>query len=200
MNCFIFYIKFFHFLFPIYRITWSIFLALATLGVIYVSILLSQRYQTSPLSTVVETTNFHISEIPFPAISICNSNRLNYNKLLAAAAKFYPESLNDTNKFETFLLMMQILDTIDFGSFQDMIPVYEQSNWHDLLNLRQIFEFMMATCYDIFDNCWWRNKYIDCCAIFAMQRTEYGICLSFNSASSSELIIVNVFIVTRVFF
>lgn len=29
---------------------------------------------------------------------------------------------------------------------------------------------------------WWRNKYVNCCSIMYQQRSEYGICYSFNSA------------------
>lgn len=40
-------------------------------------------------------------------------------------------------------------------------------------------------CEDLFDGeCWWRNKYMNCCDLFTIQRSEYGICYAFNSATS----------------
>lgn len=43
----------------------------------------------------------------------------------------------------------------------------------------------MHRCDDIFhEKCWWRNKFIDCCDIFSVQLSEYGICYSFNSVTN----------------
>lgn len=73
-----------YFIFSLYRLAWTIFVASAFLGAIYVSILLSERYNTSPLSTVVESTYYHVSNIPYPGVTICNNNRINYKKVNAA--------------------------------------------------------------------------------------------------------------------
>lgn len=43
----------------------------------------------------------------------------------------------------------------------------------------------MIRCTDLFlGNCWWRNKYFPCCDIFDLQKCEYGLCFSFNSATN----------------
>lgn len=43
----------------------------------------------------------------------------------------------------------------------------------------------MVRCTDLFlKNCWWRNKYFQCCDIFDLQKCEYGLCYSFNSATN----------------
>lgn len=51
---------------------------------------------------------------------------------------------------------------------------------------------VMHECKDLFVNCWWRIRYINCCEIFTLQKTEYGLCWSFNSATSLESKTVNV--------
>lgn len=68
----------------LFRLAWTVFVASAFLGAIYVSLLLSEQYNTSPLSTVVESTYYHVSEIPYPGVTICNNNRINYKKVDAA--------------------------------------------------------------------------------------------------------------------
>lgn len=60
------------------RYTWVILVILAAIGTIHVSLLSQQRFQNSTLATVVESTNFPIYDIPFPAVTICNFNRVNY--------------------------------------------------------------------------------------------------------------------------
>lgn len=44
----------------------------------------------------------------------------------------------------------------------------------------------MHNCEDLFTEslCWWRNKYVPCCSFFHIQRSEYGLCYSFNSLSN----------------
>lgn len=44
---------------------------------------------------------------------------------------------------------------------------------------------MVHKCSELFGlPCWWRNKYINCCSIFTEQKSEYGICYAFNSATN----------------
>lgn len=50
----------------------------------------------------------------------------------------------------------------------------------------------MHTCEELFLECWWRIKYYNCCQILTLQKTEYGICYSFNSATSATSPSVNV--------
>lgn len=71
-----------------FRLTWFVLVAVTTFTAIHVSFLLSQRYNTSLLSTVVESTYYHISEIPYPGVSICNFNRINYKKVNAAIERY----------------------------------------------------------------------------------------------------------------
>lgn len=43
----------------------------------------------------------------------------------------------------------------------------------------------MHRCEDVFEGmCWWRNKWQNCCDIFAVQRSEFGFCYSFNSVTN----------------
>lgn len=54
---------------------------LAGIGVLYVSLLLQKRFTFSPLATVVESTIYPIYEISYPAVTICNYNRLNWKHI-----------------------------------------------------------------------------------------------------------------------
>lgn len=61
-----------------FRLVWLVLITLAFTGTLYVSYLLQVRYSTNKLATVVETTNYPISLIPYPAVTICNNNRINW--------------------------------------------------------------------------------------------------------------------------
>jgi Amiloride-sensitive sodium channel len=60
------------------------------------------------------------------------------------------------------------------------------------LNVTQIYEFMMHDCDAFLATCWWRKVSFKCCEWFSKQRTEYGVCWSFNSFSSVGTPFVNV--------
>ncbi|XP_055685259.1 uncharacterized protein LOC129791215 [Lutzomyia longipalpis] len=86
-------------------------------GAVSVSILISNRYQTSPLSTVVESTNVHVYEIPYPAISVCNSHRINTHKVNQTMKRFLPNASKED--IESFRLLLNALEVLDFGSFEE---------------------------------------------------------------------------------
>lgn len=45
----------------------------------------------------------------------------------------------------------------------------------------------MHKCKDLFDGqCWWINKYVECCTVFSEQKSEYGLCYAFNSGVNEE--------------
>lgn len=41
----------------------------------------------------------------------------------------------------------------------------------------------MRPCEEVFSHgsCWWNFKRVNCCNVFELQRTEFGLCHSFNS-------------------
>jgi len=41
----------------------------------------------------------------------------------------------------------------------------------------------MRPCAEVFSDggCWWNFKQVNCCDVFELQRTEFGLCHSFNS-------------------
>jgi Amiloride-sensitive sodium channel len=59
------------------------------------------------------------------------------------------------------------------------------------LNLTEIYEFMMHDCEKFLVKCTWRRKPFDCCKYFSKQKSEYGICWSFNSFSNEGTNYVN---------
>lgn len=49
--------------------------------------------------------------------------------------------------------------------------------------IKQCIIQVMRPCDDVFlpEGCWWNFKQVNCCEIFELQRTEFGLCHSFNS-------------------
>lgn len=167
------------------KFLWALSIILATFGMIYCCNLLSIRFRTSLISTVFESTTWPVTEIPFPAISICNNNRLNYSKTNEAIEKFYVnQSKEDTTTFVTFI---RVLQNMDYGSFDEFNVINDKNvTAIDKSKVSEIYQFLMHDCHQFFIQCSWRKKPFNCCDWFTKQRTEYGICWSFNSFSSEQ--------------
>lgn len=162
------------------RFMWTIALIVAVLGTFYTCFLLSQRFRSSLLSTVMESTNYPVSEIPFPAITICNNNRLDYEKLNATLSKFCP-NCNETQK-SIAKAYIKILRGFEFGSWDEFRSMNNQSVDHLISwNPSEIYEFMMHDCDKFFVECQWKKENFNCCEKFNRHRSEYGICWSFNT-------------------
>ncbi|CRK87198.1 CLUMA_CG001003, isoform A [Clunio marinus] len=149
------------------------------------------HWSESPLSTVVESTIFPVSEISFPAITICNTNRFHKERFLKAKDIFLPDADRETR--EEFQLFLTNLNNSQFGAFDEfdekafnLTPTMELKL--NSLNLTEVFKFVMLSCEEIIfnDKCWWRNKYFNCCDnLIYLQRSGYGLCYSFNNAVSN---------------
>lgn len=173
------------------KFLWALSLLIAMIFMGYSCVLLSNRFQTSMLSTVFESTNFKVSEVSFPGVSICNNNRLNFSKTDEAVAIFLPNC--SSSERETFVDFIHILQNMEIGSFDEFdVIVGKNLSRINKLNVTRVYEFMMHDCEEFFASCWWRNVQFKCCEWFSKQRTEYGICWSFNSFSSVGTAFVNV--------
>lgn len=125
-----------------------------------------------------------MSEIAYPAITICSQNRFHKERCEEAEAKFLPQGDNETIKI--FRVLISSLIQFEFGALDEFNEeVFKfTSPVLDALNLTAVMEFVMLRCEEIYiGRCWWRNKYFNCCNDFLFTtRSEYGLCFSFNSA------------------
>lgn len=66
-------------LYHIFRITWALVVFVSLCCAIVLMKMTWNYYTTHPTQTVIESTHHGIWNYPFPAITICNINRLSYN-------------------------------------------------------------------------------------------------------------------------
>lgn len=120
---------------------WMILVVIAFWGIVLVSLLIQSKYQESLLSTVVETTNYHISEISFPAVTLCNNHRVDFGKFEAAIDRFLPNASQGAK--DTFHSLLMALEVLDFGSFDELENVLRQElDALEQLSLREATSFV----------------------------------------------------------
>ncbi|KAI8123237.1 Pickpocket protein 19 [Lucilia cuprina] len=170
------------------RLIWSaLVITCVTLACISY-LILAERYSAQKLQTVVENSQFPVFQIPFPAVAICTHNRVNWEKFEAAKAEFLPPSA-DKALVEVFTNFVERMETLRFGkfnTFEDMQDINLEAL--DSIDVTKLAKFLAIRCEDIMVNetCYWRKMRFQCCSRFIMERTEYGMCLVFNSELSKE--------------
>lgn len=134
------------------------------------------------LLQVVESTIYPVSDISYPAVTICNNNRVNWDRV----EPYINESLQNASAVtkKHFRAFLHTLNTLEYGSFDEFVGI---KDWNvtemNHINLLEMYEKITFTCDEMFDSgyCWFRNKYYNCCELFSPHKTEYGLCLAFNS-------------------
>ena len=93
---------------------WFCVIVIGFVAMVYCCILLSARFRSNLTATVFETTNYPITEIPFPQITLCNNNHINYNRPEEAAAKCVGNATQKQKEF--FVKFSHILQNMMYGS------------------------------------------------------------------------------------
>lgn len=161
-------------------------MTLSIFGTTYLNILLANRFNSSPLRTVVESTAYPISDISFPAVTVCSHSRVDKTKIKEAKEKFIP---NATEEIEVlFDSLVGALDDATSSIFFDVLPSEDELlPLSDSINISKAIQFLTHSCESLFtDECWWRYKTFSCCDIFVPQKSEVGrFCYAFNSLTNN---------------
>ncbi|KAG5342062.1 PPK19 protein, partial [Acromyrmex charruanus] len=142
---------------------------------------LALRFQDAPTVIDIESMHYGTSYLPFPSVTLCPNDRVDWNRALELEPKIFPNG-TDKASLETFRKILGKLSMMSFGDF-DELDFLKNQNVHSLagINITQVLYEVMPRCDQLLSSCWWRNADRNCCDIFQVQKTEYGFCYSFNS-------------------
>ncbi|XP_013101051.2 pickpocket protein 19 [Stomoxys calcitrans] len=168
------------------RCFWLLTFSLAVFGTTYVCIVLSERFKAGNLQSIVDDTGAPVYKIPFPVITICNVNHLNWDRIDEAKQRFLPGETNNET-LQMFEKVIGLFDRLEFGRF-NVFSALENQSIHlvEQVNFTQVFEFMTWRCEELLTNCMWRHREMECCDIFLKRRSKNAICWSFNTVETPE--------------
>ncbi|XP_001962289.2 pickpocket protein 19 [Drosophila ananassae] len=168
------------------RFVWLCTFVSAFLGAVYVCLILSARYNDANFQTVVDSTRYPVYRIPFPVITICNRNRLNWERLPQAKARFMP-NVSDIEQLDLFERILGGYDEVYFGNFQSFERLRNQpTQLLNYINFSQVVDLMTWRCDELLTDCLWRHFVYNCCDIFSKRRSKNGLCWAFNSLETEE--------------
>ncbi|XP_037731554.1 pickpocket protein 19 [Drosophila subpulchrella] len=169
------------------RLIWCVLLIISVALSCFFYLLLSERFVSQKLQTVVHDPQYPVFLVQFPAVGICTDNRVNWSKLEAAKKQFLPANTS-VELVESFSSLVSRMETLRFGSFLANLAQLEDDNLEQVgfVNLTELAMFLTLQCEDILvtDSCRWRSSSFNCCDYFVMEKTEFGFCLVFNSEVS----------------
>ncbi|XP_050053642.1 pickpocket protein 19-like [Aphis gossypii] len=142
-----------------------------------------KTYNKSSIDTVVETTFLSYTDIAFPMLVICDSSRVDWKRVTQLTERDLPGI--DSNLLPVVRKVLKTFSVLSYGDFDDFEELYNVTELSKInhLNLTELLLKVMRPCDDVFlpEGCWWNFKQVNCCEIFELQRTEFGLCHSFNS-------------------
>lgn len=130
-----------------------------------------EKWRQSPVVVAMSAKSTLISDIPFPAVTICNMNRARSSVVRTFT----------NNSFEAALLRNFCLDlyTNDSSKFD--------GNTGQWIVFKQFLQNISQTCKEMLVACTYSADVEDCMELFDTKLTDEGLCCTFNSIHSTYL-------------
>ncbi|XP_046470375.2 sodium channel protein Nach [Neodiprion pinetum] len=137
-----------------------------------------------PTLTVIESTHHGIWNYRFPAVTICDLNRVSLRRAQDLVNSLHGPRL--ANESETVLLAeMRLLNKLldpDISSqkvYTNLTRLQEIFDDNDL-TIPDVMKLVTRNCSEITVRCKWKGNIISCDSIFESSLSRDGICCSFN--------------------
>lgn len=162
------------------RIAWA-GIVLSALIASVVLLWISWKWNAAtPTVTVIENTHFATWNIPFPAITICNMNKISDVAARRAANDMLrPGNVSADSLSQMFKLILHF-EGIGQASSAEYIEL------HDILKINNItvvhlLHRITPKCSDMLVRCMWKGTQTRCDNLFQEVNTTEGVCCSFNN-------------------
>ena len=128
----------------------------------------------------VETTDLPLEMVEFPAVTICNQNKVSRRKL----SRILKEPKYRDFSADQMIFMMRTMIKVDsaFNRTQEVNSLQQLFTRRgisadDLVNTSLQ---VMITCKDMLLECQWQNQVTPCQHLFVLRPTDDGLCCGFN--------------------
>ncbi|KAJ1522559.1 hypothetical protein ONE63_001745 [Megalurothrips usitatus] len=157
---------------------------------VYMLMYFLTKFNTNPTMTRVESYFHDVANVPFPAITLCNVNRIFRSK-----AQHLVDSLNIPEGFQVARqdiinlvpLLGQLLAVSELGTGVTGRSRLERLLKYNNLSSEAVFEELGQPCLEMIERCSWEGREVNCSTIFTRTMTYLGYCCSFNSQRDFSL-------------
>ncbi|XP_050450031.1 sodium channel protein Nach-like [Cataglyphis hispanica] len=147
-------------------------------------------YATHPTLTVIESTHHGIWNYPFPAITVCDINRVSYN----LTKEFVKNLRTPSNLSKEFLiremrLMNELLIPGIFGyDVQKNLTRLQDIIDDNSMSILDVAKLITQNCSTLLSICKWNGIVDQCDTYFKQTLSRDGLCCSFNSYTFPDTI------------
>ncbi|XP_052126950.1 sodium channel protein Nach-like isoform X2 [Frankliniella occidentalis] len=166
------------------RLLWLVVHALATGGVVWQVNTMYHEYRTQVPITTVQSTHYHVSLVPFPAVAICDINKIRKSRVQALAAKLIREHGLASVTQEELTGLLRFLGRLYDHSREgeEYIMRLEELfiTYNVTLDYRGVMQMLGTQCDELLLACRWAGKAKPCTELFETRKTMEGYCCTFN--------------------
>ncbi|KAK2581874.1 hypothetical protein KPH14_002336 [Odynerus spinipes] len=171
------------------RVIWAIILFASFCCAIVLMKIAWDYYASHPTMTVIETTHRGIWNYPFPAVTVCNINRISL-KLTRNLVETLNHPSNISKEFlvQEFRLLVELLDPDVFGhDVTENLTRLQDILDENKLTIPEVIEKVSQNCSDLIRSCKWNDDLFECDKFFNKSFTRDGLCCSFNYVSPYDI-------------
>ncbi|KAJ8732391.1 hypothetical protein PYW07_014990 [Mythimna separata] len=157
---------------------WAMIIAASMALCCFLGHMIWEKFVIDPTLTVVETTHYSMVNIPFPAVTICDTESV-----------YLPKTQNITE-----LLVLRGYNMTEINDFyksfsevkrKEYVPEPYVRKMHSLLedlgySLKHLLDMFKRPCSDIAVECNWRSRTYNCSEMFRSVLTIVGHCCQFD--------------------
>lgn len=164
-------------------LVWTVTVSLSLAFAFVMMHLAWDKYQTLPTITTIETYTYPIWNLRFPAVTICNVNKVYAPRAEKFVKKLKIAGLNEERSRNFLRQLSRLITPADVSDvFADAFAALKRLNYtieHMMYELMEPCELMIRKCH-------WLDRNRDCARLFRVVTSSEGFCCAFNYQSQLD--------------
>ncbi|KAL3285484.1 hypothetical protein HHI36_000016 [Cryptolaemus montrouzieri] len=161
------------------KVFWAAVLCCVSWAALSLAVLHLKRYSQEPTWSTIITEHAPVNIIPFPAVTICNTNRILESKIDSFISKLELEDGEEEFLKKALPQLIGFIRSVKYNT-TSLIRMKKILDRNDYLHTDLILRKIGQTCKEMLIQCEWNGELTKCLDIFEESYTLDGLCCSYN--------------------
>lgn len=161
------------------RIIWLFIVVAATIAAILLLFISMKWHLSTPTITLIESTHYPIYNVYFPAVTLCNLNKISAKRAREVASSMIRPNNITVDKLSNMFKLMLHFQGVGIASeteYQTLHRILQTNN----KTINGLMDYFAPKCEEMLQTCQWKGAILRCGALFQSINTIGGTCCSFN--------------------